>query len=221
VKDWAADHPKAKLMARKRAQILAAAREAFLRLGYEGSSMEAIAAAADVSIMTLYRHAESKDDLFAAVIASACDPSDEAEQAEFMRLMSKPLGDIFTSLGMISQQRLADPATVSLMRVVMAETARFPELGDIAYRGFVGHLETMVSEVLGRLPQTQTLSKATRRRLGERFIDRLFGADMLRILLGLKGLTPHEQKQRSERARDDILGADEIELAADEGRRTG
>ena len=223
MKDWPADHPKAKLMARKRAQILAAAREAFLRLGYEGSSMEAIAAGADVSIMTLYRHAESKDDLFAAVIASACDPNDPAEQAEFTRLIAKPIDEVLVGLGMIAQQRLTDPATVSLMRVVMAETVRFPELGDLAYRGFVGNLETMVTDVLGHLPQTQSLSKPVRRKLGERFIDRLFGADMLRILLGLKGLTAHEQKQRAERACDDVLAAIEAELnaGAGDGRRTG
>lgn|GEM_PF-1045804 len=223
MKDWAADHPKAKLMARKRAQILAAARDVFLRLGYEGSSMEAIAAGANVSIMTLYRHAESKDDLFAAVIASACDPNDPAEQAEFARMIAKPLEEVLIGLGMVAQQRLADPQTVSLMRAVMAETTRFPELGDMAYRGFVGNLETMVTDVLGHLPQTQSLGKAVRRKLGERFIDRLFGADMLRILLGLKGLTPHEQKQRAERARDETLTAIEAELAAahNNGRKTG
>ena len=44
MKDWPTDHPKAKLMARKRAAILDAAREAFLRDGYEGTSMEEIAA---------------------------------------------------------------------------------------------------------------------------------------------------------------------------------
>ena len=62
------------MMERKRARILSAAREAFLRLGYEGPRMEAIAGAAGVSIVTLYRHTHSKDDLFAALVASACDP---------------------------------------------------------------------------------------------------------------------------------------------------
>lgn len=219
MKDWPADHPKAKLMARKRTQILAAARDAFLRLGYEGSSMEAIAAEADVSIMTLYRHAESKDDLFAAVIASACDPSDEAEQAEFMRLMKKPFGEVLVAVGLIAQQRLAAPDTVALMRVVMAETVRFPELGDLAYRGFVGHLEEMVAAVLAHRDESASLGLPVRRRLAGLFLDRLVGADMLRILLGLKGLTPHEQKQRAERARDETLAAIAAEGAA--ARRAG
>lgn len=212
MKEWPADHPKAKLMARKRDQILEAAREAFLRQGYEGSSMEAIAAAADVSIMTLYRHAASKDDLFSAVVESACDPNDEGEMAKFSKLLSKPIDEVFVGLAMIAQHRLADSQTVALMRAVMAETSRFPELGDIAYRGFVGRLQDMVAAVIGMRPETAALSKSAQRELGELFIDRLFGADILRVLLGLKGLTPAEQKQRAEHARDEILQAIEKEL---------
>ena len=223
MKDWPAEHPKAKLMARKRAQILAAARDVFLRLGYEGSSMEAIAAGADVSIMTLYRHAESKDDLFGAVIASACDPNDPAEQAEFTRLMKKPFGEVLVALGMIVQHRLAAPETVALMRVVMSETARFPELGDLAYRGFVGNLEQMMVMVFGAREESAGLSPQTRKRLASLFLDRLVGADMLRILLGLSGMSAHDQKLRAERARDETLTAIEGELAAAsaEGRRAG
>ena len=207
MKDWAVDHPKARLMARKRAAILGAARQAFLTTGYEGTSMEAIAAAADVSIMTLYRHAESKDDLFAAVIASACDPNDEAEMAEFARLMKKPLGEILVALGLVAQERMASAETVALMRAVMAEIVRFPELGDIAYRGFVGHLEEWVAEVLAQKADGGGLGKPARRKLGALFVDRLFGADMLRILLGLNGLSAHEQRLRAERARDEVLAA--------------
>ena len=141
MKDWAADHPKAKLMARKRAAILEAAREMFLRLGYEGTSMEAIAASAGVSIMTLYRHAERKDDLFAAVISSACDPSDEAEQAEMAAVMKKPLGEVLAISGVMFQERLGSAETAALLRVVMAESRHFPELAEKAYRGLVGHME--------------------------------------------------------------------------------
>jgi TetR/AcrR family transcriptional repressor of mexJK operon len=207
MKDWAANHPKAKLMARKRAAIIAAARAAFLEQGYEGASMEGIAAAADVSIMTLYRHAESKDDLFAAVIASACDRNDAAEQAEFAGLMIRPLADVLVAFGIAAQQRLADPATVALMRAVMAEATRFPQLADLAYRGFVGHLEEFTAQVLEEKPESRVLSGSARRRLAGLFVDQLLGADMLRVLLGLRGLTASEQRHRAERARDEVLAA--------------
>ena len=205
MKDWAADHPKAKLMARKRTAILSAAKDIFLEQGFEGASMESIAAAADVSIMTLYRHAESKDDLFAAVIASACDPNDEEEQAGFIELMKRPLADVMVEVGMIAQARLANPETVALMRAVMAETTRFPQLGETAYSGFVGHLEQFAEVVLAERPESRDLGTAEHRRLGALFIDRLFGADMLRVLLGLGGVSPADWRQRAIRARNEVM----------------
>ena len=60
MRSWSSEHPKAKLIARKRSAILAAARDAFLSCGFEGASMESIAGSAGVSIMTLYRHARSR-----------------------------------------------------------------------------------------------------------------------------------------------------------------
>lgn len=219
MKDWAVDHPKAKLMARKRTAILAAAKDIFLELGYEGASMEAIAAAADVSIMTLYRHAESKHDLFAAVISGACDPNGEAGQAEHRRLMQLPLAESLIGVGLLAQQRLADPATVSLLRAVMAEVTRFPGLADIAYQSFVGHQEQWVAFILSGRDESRNLGEAERQRLAHLFIDRLFGSDMLRVLLGLGGITSDEQQQRAARARDEVMRQIELSLVQGEARR--
>jgi TetR/AcrR family transcriptional repressor of mexJK operon len=205
MRDWAASHPKAKLMAVKRAAILEAARNIFLRCGYEGTSMEAIAAAAGVSIMTLYRHAENKQDLFAAVIAGDCDPSDEAEMAEMAEMMKKPLHDVLVMSGMMFQQRLASPDTVALLRAVMAESSRFPELAETAYRGLVGQMEGMVEWILGGKDEAKNLDEAARQRLSAAFIDRLFGADMLRILLGIGGASAAQHHQRAERAAADTV----------------
>src|SRR5208283_820521 len=82
VKIWSADNPKAALMARKRALLVDAALKAFLEAGYAEASVNHIAAAAGVSIKTLYRHFESKDDLFNAVMQAACGnmPEDGAEE---------------------------------------------------------------------------------------------------------------------------------------------
>ena len=57
----------------KRAEILAGARAEFLARGYEGASMDAVAAAAGVSKMTVYRHFGSKEHLFSGVIRQLCD----------------------------------------------------------------------------------------------------------------------------------------------------
>src|SRR5580692_11123414 len=59
-------------MERKRAAIVAAARQAFLENGYTQASMDRIAESAQVSVKTIYRHFENKDELFSAVMQAVC-----------------------------------------------------------------------------------------------------------------------------------------------------
>src|SRR5258708_34517111 len=69
-------------MERKRAAIVAAARQAFLENGYAEAAMDRIAESAAVSVKTIYRHFENKDELFSAVMQAACraDSSIPAER---------------------------------------------------------------------------------------------------------------------------------------------
>ena len=194
-------------MARKRAAILDAARDAFLRDGYEGSSMEGIAAAAGVSIMTLYRHAESKDDLFAAVIAGACYPTDEAQQRKVAELLQKPLEEMLVFAAVLLQDRLASPQTTALLRAVMVETARFPQLAVMTYRGLIGTHEEMLDAFLSERDETAGIDPAQRRKLGAAFINRLVGVDNLRVLLGLTGATAQERRARARQAANELLAA--------------
>ena len=187
MKQWAVDHPKAKLMAQKRAAILAAAKEVFLRQGYEGSSMEAIAQAAEVSIMTLYRHAESKDDLFAAVISLACTAPEDEQAKNSDAFYKLPLREQLITDGVVFQQKLADPDTVALMRTVMGEVSRFPDLAQGAYRGTVGYMEGLIEDLLARNEAGQSLNSEERQKVGKAFLDPLIEGDMLRLLLALSG----------------------------------
>ena len=57
----------------KRRAILEAAKSLFLRNGYDGSSMDAIAAGAGVSKLTVYSHFTDKETLFSAAIKAKCE----------------------------------------------------------------------------------------------------------------------------------------------------
>jgi TetR/AcrR family transcriptional repressor of mexJK operon len=201
VKAWASDNPKAGLLRRKREAILAAARQQFLDRGYGGTSMEAVAAAAGVSIMTLYRHAESKDDLFAAVVAIACHSPDEPEPD----LSGMALREILEGTAVAFQQKLASPGTMALLRAVIGEHERFPELAGIAYDAAVGHLAAFVDRALKKASESSRLAAAKRKELSRAFIDDLFGADTLRILLGLRGGTDKQVRQRAAAATARLL----------------
>lgn len=207
MKNWATDHPKAKLMARKRTAILDAAREAFLRHGYDSTTMEGIAADAGVSIMTLYRHAAGKDHLFEAVISSACHPDDHAEQATIAASLQKPLEEVLVFVGLMFQERLASPTTTALLRVVMVETVRYPHLAQMAYSGLIeAHADTL-SAFLGQRSETATLDTKQCRTLSVAFLNRLVGLDNFRVLLGLEGASETERLARATSATADLLSA--------------
>jgi len=59
----------------KRRRILEAATRLFTEQGYEGTSVDDIAAAAGVSKQTVYTHYESKENLFGVAVAEKCKSS--------------------------------------------------------------------------------------------------------------------------------------------------
>lgn len=110
----------------KRTAIVVAATAAFLAQGYEAASMDAIAADARVSKRTVYNHFPSKRDLFRAVTqrlyAGLLDadafsaPADEPPSAALPRLARTIL------------KHLRQPEVRGLLRLVIAEQQRIPEL---------------------------------------------------------------------------------------------
>src|SRR6516165_4530355 len=58
--------------AQRREQILAAATEAFARSGFAATSLDDIAAQAGITRVILYRHFDSKTDLYQAVLDRMC-----------------------------------------------------------------------------------------------------------------------------------------------------
>jgi AcrR family transcriptional regulator len=169
--------------------------------------MERIAKDAGVSIMTLYRHAEGKDDLFSAVIAQACHPADQAEQARIDESLRKPLPEILVFIGVMFQERIASPATTSLFRTVMVETPRFPHLAEIAYRGLIGAHADALDVFLGQRAEAAALDPRRCRKLSTAFVDRLVGLDIFRVLLGLEGATDAERLNRAKVAAAELISA--------------
>ncbi len=124
---WAEDHPKAKVLARTRAAIVAAARDLFLRLGFERTTMESVAAEAGVGLMTLYRHFRTKPALFSTVMEAECGMVDLVPDPE--ALWSCPPEEALRLFGVAVVTVMASPRLIALRRVVVAEAERFPALG--------------------------------------------------------------------------------------------
>ena len=205
MKAWSDDHPKAQLMGRKRAAIIEAARNAFLSVGYDGASMEAIAAAAGVSIMTLYRHAKKKDLLFVAVMLSACEHANDLSDAETIAAIHRPIAEVLAQAGERFQEKLTGSETVSLFRAVMVETGRFPHLAEAAYRGFVESWLIILNDFVSYRSEFHEVEASARQALIATFIDDIVGTEVLRALLGLGGPSPDERAARSRIATERLL----------------
>ena len=116
--------------ARKRRAILEAATEVFLDHGYRGASMDAIAARAQVSKQTVYKHFADKEGLFSEIVRSAVDAAADPVLGEAQRLPDSR--DVEADLRHLGRQLLARvmrPPILRLRRLVIGEAGRFPELG--------------------------------------------------------------------------------------------
>ena len=114
---------------RKRQQILQGALQVFLHAGYEGTSMDRVAAAAGVSKITIYKYFQDKKGVFTTLI----------EQVTAQRFQMV-FGDVdFTAEPAIALRQLAqkllvimatDDEYIAFLRLIIGESGRFPELAQ-------------------------------------------------------------------------------------------
>ncbi|MUL38399.1 TetR/AcrR family transcriptional regulator [Gloeocapsopsis dulcis] len=118
----------------KREQILQGAMQVFLKQGYAKTSMDRVATAAGVSKQTIYSHFQDKEGLFIALIERVTIRS-------FLCEFQNPFqGEPEIVLRRIAERFLAkmdDQEYIAFFRLVIAESARFPELAQLYTRTVV------------------------------------------------------------------------------------
>jgi AcrR family transcriptional regulator len=115
-----------------RESFLAAALESFLANGYSATSIEAVAREAGVAKITIYRQFDNKEALFREVAHRAVANARETMQN---LLVHRGSDDRQTLLDLVDRLYLSasEPKTLALMRLVIAEATRFPELAKALY----------------------------------------------------------------------------------------
>jgi AcrR family transcriptional regulator len=117
----------------KREQIRTAAEQLFLDSGFGETSMDAVTAAAGVSKQTLYRYYETKAALFADVLGQLIAEPEPVVRSLPTRWPLRTRANLKTLLTGLSQDylgRVLEPRQLALLRVVIAEGSRFPELTE-------------------------------------------------------------------------------------------
>lgn len=166
----------------KRRAILAGAQTVFLAAGFGEASMDAVAAAAGVSKMTVYRHFKSKEALFAGLIRGLCD---RVVGDDLTFDVERPVRDVLREYARRTVGIIFDPATVELHRIVVAESRRFPALGRLFYRSGPAASIAGITGYLKRLDRAGRLRVPDPQRAAEEFLELLRGYAHLRMLLGI------------------------------------
>jgi AcrR family transcriptional regulator len=141
----------------KRAQILKAALKVFGKNGYAAATMDAVAAACGCNKAVLYQYFQNKEALFTALFY---EPkfAGSLEDFRFSNTEAEPSG-ILRELGMAFLALFDDPDRVSLLKMVVAESGRFPELGPLLYENTVRKVGERAAEILERLAGRGALAK--------------------------------------------------------------
>lgn len=113
----------------KQAAILQGAIRVFLHSGYAGTSMDRVAAEAGVSKQTIYSHFQDKEGLFTALM-------ERLTIRRFQTILGTDTlqGEPETLLRQFAEvflNQIADEQYVALLRLIIAESVRFPELAKL------------------------------------------------------------------------------------------
>lgn len=114
-----------RLTDRKRDAILQAAIGEFRQHGFNGTSMDRVAAAAEVSKRTVYNHFPSKEDLFEAILLLMWERSQSPEEQQYEA--TQPLRPQLLALLGHKMRLLNDASFIDLSRVAMADMMHTPE----------------------------------------------------------------------------------------------
>jgi AcrR family transcriptional regulator len=160
-----------------REAILASARQAFARAGYDGAGVREIAAGAGVTAMLVNRYFGSKEQLFAEVIAAtSATPTILTQQ----NLKSSRLGETIAAT-LVDITRTQDtPLEGFLIMLHSASSKRAAEIGRAQIEN--GHQKTMAAALSGDLaPQRAAL-----------VLSLIAGFQVMRQMVGLSALAEAE-----------------------------
>lgn len=169
---------------RKLGAILRAAADLFVRHGYDHTSMDQIAEAADVARRTIYNQFDNKEELFRAIVAELVDE------------VIKPLGEatgsganLHETLHTVARHLLTtvvSPQALALHRLAVAETIRFPDVGRAVYDAGVVSAIGKLADYLADRAKAGDLQISEPRVAAEQFFALVCSHSQFMALMGIE-----------------------------------
>lgn len=183
-----------------------AAADIFLKLGFAGASVEAIAERAGVTRQTIYNRFQSKDGLFCAICRASADDF-IAPIAEIARSD----GDLRAKLDAIGEATLKtalSAKSLAFYRMIINEAARLPELGRALYAAGPARAIEELAAYFRAEAERGRLDFPCPVRAAEHYAALLTGQARLRALMGVgPKATPARRRQWAEEATELFLRA--------------
>lgn len=145
----------------KRLAILEAAKALFPRHGFDGTSMDAIAAEAGVSKLTVYSHFHDKETLFVEAVRGKCQELLPDEL--FLPGAGLPIRQALLKIGRSFLALVSSEVAMNLHRMILADPRNGPKLGQMFWEAgparitgsFRAFLDTAVAGGQLEIPDTQ------------------------------------------------------------------
>jgi TetR/AcrR family transcriptional repressor of mexJK operon len=125
----------------KRAAILEAGKRLFPQQGFEGTSMDAIAAEAGVSKLTVYSHFTDKETLFKEVIAAKCE--EQLPDTVFLADLKGPLRGQLLAIARGFFGLVVSDDAIAMHRMMTAQTQGSVKLAELFWEA--GPLRVMTA----------------------------------------------------------------------------
>jgi TetR/AcrR family transcriptional repressor of mexJK operon len=169
----------------KRAAILCAAKRLFPRSGFEGTSMDAIAAEAGVSKLTVYSHFTDKETLFFAAIQARCE--EQMPATLFDVDLKGPVRDQLEEIARAFLKMVMAPESVALHRLLTSGTTS-PKLVQLFWDAGPRRVQGGLQQFLRSEVDADQLDIADVPRAASQFFALLKGEVHARLLCGCEEL---------------------------------
>jgi TetR/AcrR family transcriptional regulator, mexJK operon transcriptional repressor len=166
----------------KRQAILEAAKNLFVRNGYASTSMDAVAAEAGVSKLTVYSHFNDKETLFSAAVLARC----EEQVPELFVDVSpqEPVEKVLLGIARGFQILINSPESIELHRLMIALGTQDSKLSQKFFEAGPQHILQEMERFLTRVNDTQGLHFDSPLRAAGHFLSLIKGVCNFRLLIG-------------------------------------
>ena len=184
-----AGRPTADELERRKVKVMVVATDMFVSRGYAATTLLDIAKKAGVATRTLYQHFGDKEAIFREVVfardTAIIDPP-----------VVEPGESLFSALQKTARYSFdiaLRPRAIELMRLMIAESARFPELMSKVANATFDRFKENVANVFRQLAVNGTIADGDHDQSAELFTDLLLGNRTVMIYFGWLNSPPTEQ----------------------------